>query len=535
MASAFAPLRHRTFRTLWWANLAANAGMWVQNTGAGWSMTTLDPSPLMVSLVQASSMLPVFLLALPAGALADILDRRLFLISAQVWMVLVSLLLCGLAWGGMLGPWSLLALTFAVGAGTAMTFPGWAATTPELVPRADLVQAIALNGIGFNLARSLGPAVGGFVIGWFNTAASFAVNATCASLLLIALVLWRREPADANRTLPKEHFLSAMRAGVRFVSASPLLRATILRAVAFFFFGAAIWGLLPLLVREQLGLGPEAYGLMLTAMGTGAVGGGLALPWLRARADRSRIVLMGTMLSSASLALLGVSFHWAVAGVGMVGYGISWITVASTLQASAQFAAPGWVRARAIAIYQLSFFGALAAGSTLAGLAGRIFGLPATLVAFGVAGAIASWLVRRAVIEAQLAAEAKSIQVPARPEAPSADLIATLGEHSGRILEVVRYTIAPRDRESFIAAMAECRRVRLRSGAVTWRLYEDVAIPERWIELWAVDSWTDHLRETARITDEDKAVLARAAAFQIAEAPPELARYLNVLPEGVRG
>ncbi|WP_111396743.1 MFS transporter [Humitalea rosea] len=535
MASAFAPLRHPAFRMLWWANLAANAGMWVQNTGAGWSMTTLDPSPIMVSLVQASSMLPVFLLALPAGALADILDRRLFLIAAQLWMVAVSLLLCALAWGGMLGPWSLLALTFAVGAGTAMTFPGWAATTPELVPRSDLVQAIALNGIGFNLARSLGPAVGGFVIGWFDTAASFALNAICASLLLIALLFWRREASEANRTLPKEHFLSAMRAGVRFVAASPLLRATILRALAFFFFGAAVWGLLPLLVREQLGLGPESYGLMLTAMGSGAVGGGFALPWLRARADRSKIVLMGTMLSGASLALLGVSFHWFVAGIGMVGYGISWITVASTLQASAQFAAPGWVRARAIAIYQLSFFGALAAGSTLAGIAGHIVGLPVTLVSFGVLGAIASWLVRRAQIEAPLTAEAETIPTPARPDAPSADLIQALGEQSGRVLEVVRYTILPADRAAFLAAMAECRRVRLRGGAVTWRLYEDVALPERWIELWAVESWTDHLRETARLTPEDRAVLARAASLQIAGSTPELARYLNVLPEGGRG
>ncbi len=514
---------------LWWANLAANTGAWVQNTGAGWMMTSLDPSPLMVSLVQASSLLPVFLLALPAGALADILDRRRFLILAQAWMLAVSLLLCALTWAGVLGPWGLLALTFAVGAGTAMTFPGWAATTPELVPRADLVQAIALNGIGFNLARSMGPALGGFVIGWFGTAASFAMNAFCALLLLVALVFWKRAPEDVGRTLPKEHFLSAMRAGVRFVGASPLLRATILRAVAFFFFGAAMWGLLPLLVRVQLGLGPEAFGLMLTAMGAGAVGGGFAMPWMRARADRSRIVLLGAMLSSVSLVVLGVSHYWAPAAVGMFGYGVAWIVVASTLQASAQFAAPGWVRARAIGIYQLCFFGAMAAGSTLAGWAGREFGLTVALCAAGAIGAFASWAVRRAPIEAAATPAPATTPAPPMPDAPAAELAPLLREGSGRVLEVVRYSIAPDDRAAFMATMEECRRVRLRGGAITWRLYEDVAHPERWVELWAMEDWTEHLREEGRLTAEDQAVLARASAFQRGDGAPEAARYLSVL------
>ncbi|WP_431285160.1 MFS transporter [Humitalea sp. 24SJ18S-53] len=514
---------------LWWANLAANTGAWVQNTGAGWMMTSIDPSPLMVSLVQASSLLPVFLLALPAGALADILDRRKFLIAAQAWMLLVSLILCAMTWAGVLGPWGLLALTFAVGAGTAMTFPGWAATTPELVPRHDLVQAIALNGMGFNMARSIGPALGGFVIGWFGTAASFAVNAVCAALLLIALLFWRREPEEAARTLPSEHFLSAMRAGVRFVAASPLLKATILRAVAFFFFGAAMWGLLPLLVREQLKLGPESFGLMLTAMGVGAVGGGFAMPWMRTKANRSQIVVIGAMVSSVSLALLGLSFHWVPAAVGMFGYGVAWIVVASTLQASAQFASPGWVRARAIGIYQLSFFGAMAAGSTLAGWAGREFGLTATLCAAGAFSAIASWAVRKAPLEAAaIAAPASSPEQP-RPDAPAPELASLLHGDSGRVLEVVRYTVAPADRGRFLAAMKDCRRVRLRGGAITWRLYEDVAHPERWVELWAMENWVDHLRETGRMTTEDNAALVRAAAFQTGDGPPEAARYLNVM------
>ena len=266
LPAAFQPLRHPNFRLLWTATLFSNMGLWVQNTGAGWLMTILDGRPGMVALVQTASLLPVFLLAMPAGALADILDRRRFLIGAQLWMCFSALLLCLLAAVGLIGPWGLLALTFALGIGSAINFPAFSAVTPELVPRADLAQAIVLNGIGFNLARALGPALGGLLMGVAGPQATFALNAACVLVLVVALFLWRRQ-APAGR-LPNEHFLSAMRTGVRFVVASPALRGTILRSLVTFFAGAAIWGLLPLLVRRQLGLGPEAYGLMLAAMGT---------------------------------------------------------------------------------------------------------------------------------------------------------------------------------------------------------------------------------------------------------------------------
>src|SRR5690349_23472916 len=239
---AFAPLRHSVFRSLWIANLASNTGIWLQNAGAGWLMTSLAPSPLMVSLVQAAAMLPVFLFALPGGALADILDRRLTLIAAQLWIAVMGVLLAALTAAGVLGPWGLLALTFAIGAGTALNFPAWAATTPDLVPREDLVGAIALNGIGFNLARALGPALGGFVLAAAGPAAAFALNALTFLVLLGALVAWRR-PASPRATLPREHLVGAMRAGLRFVAAAPAMRAAILRACAFFF-AAAVWALL---------------------------------------------------------------------------------------------------------------------------------------------------------------------------------------------------------------------------------------------------------------------------------------------------
>jgi MFS family permease len=526
---AFLPLRHSVFRTLWLATLASNIGGWMQNTGAGWLMTSLDPSPMLVSLVQAASMLPVFLLALPAGALADIIDRRLFLIGAQAWILVMALILAVLTMTDSIGPWGLLALTFAIGAGSAMNFPAWAATTNELVPREDLVGAIALNGIGFNLARALGPAVGGFAIAWAGPEAAFVLNAVAFLVLILVLLAWKRR--EAPRRGPQEHLVSAMRAGLRFVSASPAMRAAILRACVFFLFSAAVWGLLPLFVRHQLGLGPQAFGLMLGVMGGSAVAAGFALPALRGRLDRSGTVFWASLIGAVSMALMAVSQHWAPAALGMLLYGASWIAAGSTLAAAAQLSAPGWVRARAIAIYQLSFFGVMAAGSALAGWLGGRFGVPLALGVAAAGAAVAAVLVRRWRIDSIAVAQTPAtVAAIPQPEAPADELRAVLGERSGRVLEVVRYRIDPAARAAFLTAMQEVRRVRLRSGAGDWRLCEDVAHPERWVELWTVESWTEHLREAARLTDWDHAALARAAALHRGTEPPEAARFINVEP-----
>lgn len=528
MPAAFAPLRHPAFRLLWWANLAANIGLWVQNTGAGWMMTSLDPSPMMVSLVQAASMLPVFLMALPAGAAADIIDRRIYLIGAQAWVLSVATALALLTYAGWIGPWGLLFFTFCIGMGNALNFPAWAATTPELVPREDLVQAIALNGIGFNLSRAVGPAIGGFVIALSSTAAAFALNAICFAVLLLSLLFWKREAPRA--TLPPEHFLGAMRAGLRFVSASPAMRATILRAVVFFFFTAAVWGMLPLVVRQRLELGPDGYGLMLGVVGIGAVATGFALPALRLRLPtRSSMVTAFSLVSAASLALLGISSHWAMASVALFLFGAGWLASASTLQASAQFATPAWVRARAIGIYQLCFFGAMTVGAVLWGWAGSHFGVAPALLLAAAMSAAAALLVQRWSLDNAPRQDAPTVPMP-RPEAPAEELSSVLAANSGRVLEVVRYTVAPADRAGFLAAMREARRVRLRGGAIGWRLLEDVAHPERWVELWVMESWTDHLREEGRLDAGERAALARAAAFQTGGAAPEAARYLTVTP-----
>ena len=308
------------------------------------------------------------------------------------------------------------------------------------------------------------------------------------------------------------------------------MRATILRACTFFFFTAAVWGMLPLVVRHKLGLGPESYGGMLGLMGIGAVATGFALPALRLRLPtRGAMVTAFSLVSAASLALLGVSNHWLPAGVSMLMFGAGWLAAASTLQAAAQFATPAWVRARALGIYQLCFFGAMTAGAVLWGWAGNRLGLEPALLLAGAVCAAAAFGVRGWRLDIAPASAPPAVAMPL-PEAPAAELRHILDEHSGRVFEVVRYTVDPDDRAAFLAAMREARRVRLRSGAVAWRLLEDVAHPERWIELWAVESWTEHLREDGRLDPADRHVLARAAGFQTGEGPPEAARYLTVQP-----
>ncbi|MGG5818386.1 MFS transporter [Falsiroseomonas sp. HW251] len=533
LPSALLPLRHPAFRLLWFANLVANTGMWMQNTGAGWLMTSLAPSPLMVSMVQVAALLPVFLLALPAGAIADIVDRRLYLIAGQAWIAAAGALLAVLTFTGAIGPWGLLVLTFAIGAGTAINSPAWAATTPETVPRADLTQAIVLNGIGFNITRAIGPALGGFVVAALGPQVNFALNAVAFIVAIFALVAWRR--TEPPRSLPKEHFLSAMRAGVGFVRASPVLRACLVRGIVFFGFGAAIWGLLPLLVREQLRLGPEWFGLLLGAMGVGAVGAGFVLPQLRGRLDRNATVTAACLLGGVALVALGNAKHWSMALLAMLAYGVAWLSGASTLQASAQLASPAWVRARSIGIYQLATFGGLAGGSALGGWAGDALGLPLALSLAGLACAVGGVATRSLRIDAGAAPAAPATPAAeTKPEPADPSLASLLAADDHRVLEVVRYHVAPEDREAFLRAMAECRRVRQRSGAQGWRLYEDVAHPERWVELWLVESWTEHLREAERLTEFDRLILARAASLHRAEGPPEAVRYLNVMPDMLR-
>ncbi len=360
-SSAWSPLRLPVFRWLWIATLASNVGTWMHDIGAGWLMTSLSPSPVMVAMIQTATTLPIFLLAMPAGALSDIVDRRRFLIVVQVWMGLVAAALGILTLTGITTAWTLLLLTFAMGVGTAMMMPAWAAITPEVVPRSELQPAIALNSLGINVARAIGPALAGFIISFAGTGTVFVLNALTYLGVIVVLFLWRRHVAASG--LPAERFVGAIRAGFRFARHAPELQAAVLRGLSFFLFASASWALLPLVARQLENGGPQTFGTLVAAIGAGAVLGAFALPRLRKRLSRDALVAAATLVYSAATASLAFIDQLALLCLAMAMSGVAWITVMSSLQVAAQMALPDWVRSRGLAVFMTIFMGSMAAGS----------------------------------------------------------------------------------------------------------------------------------------------------------------------------
>jgi len=400
---------------------------------------------------------------------------------------------------------------------------------PELVPREDLVQAIALNGIGFNLTRAVGPALAGMLILIGGSSLAFSLYAVSIVAVLLALVTWRRGRRFTG--LPREHLLSAMRAGVRFVRNTPAVQYAMVRTIAYSIPSAAPWALLPLLVREHLGLGPGMYGVILGMMGIGGVTSGMLLPQVRGRLSRGATVVGCTLFSCAGIALLGATHHWVFAALGMLLFGVGWTSAYATIQTAAQLVCPPWVRARSLAIYQLAQNGALTAGSFAWGWLGEQIGMADTLLVAAALGTVLAVAVRGFSIDLVIVREmpAPAEPLPA-PEAPASELVPLLRRARGRVMETVHYRVQQRERAEFLAAMAEVRKVRGRAGAMFWQLYEDVAHPEGWLEVWSMESWTDHLREVTRLSDDDRAALARAGVFQCGGDGPRPARYIAVEP-----
>jgi len=530
LPSALVPLRNGTFRSLWIASVVAWLGTWLQNTGAGWLMTVLAPRPLIVAMVQAATIMPVFLLALPGGALADIVDRRVFLIATQIWTILAAATLAAFTLGHAMTASLLLVLTFAIGIGSALTAPAWSAIIPELVPREDLVQAIALNGIGYNLTRAVGPALAGFLILLGGTSLAFSLYTVSIIAVIVALVSWHRGKRFTG--LPREHFVAAMRAGVRFVRNTPAVRCAMMRTIAYSVPASAPWALLPLVVREQLHLGAGMYGLILGMMGIGGVTSGMLLPIVRGRLTRNATIVGCSLFSCAGIALLSLAHHWLHAALGMLLFGIGWTSAYATIQAAAQLVCPTWVRARALSIYQLAQNGALTVGSFAWGALGGQVGMAEALMTAAVLGVVLAFAAQRFGIEQvgpTIAARPPEEKALA-PETPAAELVPLLRHARGRVMETMHYRVSPAERRAFLAVMREVRRVRGRAGAVFWQLYEDVAHPDGWLELWSMESWTDHLREVGRLSDDDRAMLARAASYRADPAIRPPARYLCVDP-----
>ena len=506
--SAWSPLKNRLFRGLWIATIVSNVGTWMQDVGAGWLMTSLSSSPSLVALVEAADSLPVMLLALPAGAIADIVDRRRLLIATQVYLMVIAAALGILTWLNVMTPWMLLGFTFALGVGTAMVMPAWAAIVPELVPPEDLPSAVALNSIAINVSRTIGPAIAGVLVAAVGAWLVFILNALSYIGILAVLVRWRRERRKSS--LPAERFVSAIRVGLRFVTHTRALQIVLIRGSAFFVFASAAWSLFPLIVRRELGMGPEIYGLLLTCIGIGAVGGALLLPRARARFSRDALVAGASALYAVAALMLGHVQNLPLLAVAMLATGVAWISILSALQVAAQMTLPAWVRARGLAAFVMVFMGGMALGSILWGQVAAHVGIPATLTtaALGMAGAIGlTWRFKLGRHEVLDFTPSSHWPAPVLAESPEPD--------SGPVMVTIEYRVQPDKRAEFVAAMQSVREMRRRNGAYFWELFHDSADPSRFNECFMDESWVEHLRQHERVSVADREIQQRAKAFMV--------------------
>ena len=376
-SSARAAFRHRAFTVIWIATVVSNIGTWMYNAASGWLMVSLNSSALLVSLVQVANSLPMFMFALAAGALADIFDKRRFLIWVEAATTLLSAVFAALVTLGDVTPATLLVFMFLIGVGGALSAPGWQAVVPQLVPTEDLAPAVAANSVGINISRAIGPALAGSIIGLGGIAAPFWVNAL-SNLAVIGALLWWRAPRAASSRLPAERLVSAMYTGFRYARHNPHLRATLMRAAAFFLFASAYWALLPLVAHDRISGGAGLYGVLLGTIGAGALAGAFALPWLKVRLGPDRVVAAATAGTAVSLLLFGLARAPVAALAASFIAGACWIAVLANLNVSAQVALPDWVRGRGLAIFVTVFFGSMTIGSVIWGEVADLAGLPLT-------------------------------------------------------------------------------------------------------------------------------------------------------------
>ena len=501
--SPWSPFRHRTFAVIWTATVVANVGTWMYSAAAAWLMTNLTTHPLMVSLVQVATSLPMFLFALPAGALADIVDKRRFLIVVEVATAVASAVFAALVMFDLVTPVTLLLFMFVIGAASAMTAPPWQSIVPSLVPRNDLPAAVAANSVGINISRAIGPALSGVITAGYGIAAPFWLNAF-SNLGTIGALIWWRPPQHATSRLPAERFASAIRTGIRYARHNPPLRATLIRAVGFFLFASAYWALLPLVARTQIAGGAEIYGLLLGAIGVGAVGGAFALPRLKAKLGPDRLVAAGTVGTAVTLVLFGVAHNVATALVASIIAGISWIATLSSLNVSAQFALPEWVRGRGLAIYVTMLFGAMALGSVVWGEVASTAGLPIAHYLAAAGALLAIPLTWRWKLQT-----GAGLDLTPSMHWPTPVVAEDLEERAGPVMVMVEYRIAVKDRHSFLVALERVAAERRRDGAYAWGVFEDAAEPGRFVETFLVESWLEHLRQHERVTKADRLLQER--------------------------
>jgi MFS family permease len=523
-SSPWSPFRHTNFAVLWTATVIANIGTWMYNAASGWLMTSLNPDPFVVSMVQVATTLPMFLFAVPAGALADIVDKRRFLIGAEVLTTAVSAVFAAIVALQLANPFNLLLFTFLIGAAGAITAPAWQSIVPQLVPKQDLQPAIAVNSVGFNISRAVGPALGGLIVAGIGIAAPFWLNAA-SNLGIVGALLWWRAPKGSTSRLPVERFGSAIRTGFRHARNNPHLRATLIRGAAFFLFASAYWALLPLVARTQVAGGPELYGFLLGAIGAGAVGAAFILPWLKTKLGPDRTVATGTVGTAMALLLFAFARDAATALAACLIAGASWIAVLASVNVSAQVALPEWVRGRGLAIFITTFFGTLTAGSAIWGKVAGIAGLPLAHILAAVGALIAIPLTWRWKLQT-----GARLDLTPSLHWPTPIVAGEIEHDRGPVLVTIEYKIDAKNREPFLAALERVAQERRRDGAYAWGVFEDTAEQGRILETFLVESWLEHLRQHERVTNADRVLQETVGRFQT-EGTPKITHFVAAEPD----
>ena len=521
-ASALRPFRNPVYRAIWIATVVANIGSWIYNAAAGWLMTSLDASPLMVSLVQVAASLPMFLFALPAGALADIIDRRRFIVTLEILVTILSAIFATLVTLGWATPALLLLFMFLLSSLSALEAPAWQAIVPELVSHDDLPSAVAANSVGVNISRAIGPALAGVIIVTWGIAAPFWIDAVSNFGVIGVFLWWRSE--QRIRSAPAERFASAIAAGFRYARYNAHLRATLARSVGFFLFASAYWALLPLIAREQLAGGPELYGALLASIGAGAVGAAFVLPVLKAWLGANGLVAASEVGTAASLVGFGLADEPLMAVAACVLAGMCWIGAVANLNISAQVALPNWVRGRGLALYVTAFFGSMTLGSVAWGELANALDLRTSLLVAAAGALLAVGLTWRWKLQT-----GATLDLTPSMHWPEPVMVAAVDDDEGPVMVTLEYELLPGHREAFLSDLEKQSGERRRDGAYAWGVFEDTAREGRFLETFLVESWNEHLRQHRRVTNADRAL--EDAVRQHTRHPPIITHLIAARPE----
>jgi MFS family permease len=520
------PLRLPRFRRFYLGSIGTALGYTMQATIAAWLMATLTTAALMVALVQTASTLPSLLFGLVAGALADIVDRRRVLLVSQALLLVTTLVLAVATLAGAIGPATLLALTFLIGAAFTFYLPTQQAMINDLVPHAELSPAVALGAVAFNVARAAGPAIAGALAAWLSSGSALLISALLFAGMIVAVRNWRRR-APAMPGIP-ETLLSGIQSGLRYVRHSPALRALILRNVSFSFCASAMWALLPVIARDEFKLGASGYGMLLGVFGAGAVAGAVSIPRNLQRLSLNRLVSAGVLVFAVATVLVAATPIIAIAIIGVCAAGAAWVSVLASLSAGTQSSAPAWVRARALATNLVAMQASLAAGSA-------IWGTLATITSIRIALAASAALMLLLLLLNRHVRVALGNEADMKPgvQLPELAVTAEPDPDDGPVLIQIEYRIAPGNREAFLRAIHATAPTRRRNGASAWRLFHDLEDDERFVERFVIRSWAEYVRLRLRFTLTENELQERVVQLQRPDVPIQISRLLGVDPRDV--